>query len=246
MERPLLVGMTTDYAPSDSDREARFFIKESYVDYLAGAGARVVLLPFSVRFAPADWDFLDGIVLSGSGPDIPPHFYREKQTHFPGEWMDPRRVELELSLLALSEEKKVPVLGICGGFQTMNVYRGGSLFQDLPSERPGPVHHRDRLHAADLTGYLREIAGAGQATVNSFHHQGIKRVGKDLEVIATSPEDGLIEGVRDGRHPFFLGVQWHPERMDREDPVSRALLAAFIEACQRARGSREDSPSRDA
>lgn len=235
MERPLLIGITTDYEPSESNRGARFFLKESYVTYFSTPHSMVLLLPFSGAANPEELDFLDGFVLSGSGPDIPPSYYGEDQRVFPGEWMDPRRVNLELSILSRAEEAGAPLFGICGGFQTMNVARGGSLIQDLPTERPGPVLHQESTHRTVFSGFLKDLSGTGEATVNSFHHQGVKRVGTGLEVIGTSPEDNLVEAFRDPRHPFLLGVQWHPERMPPEDPVSRILRDSFFDACRNYR-----------
>ncbi len=235
MERPLLIGITTDYAPSETNREARFFLKESYVTYFSSPVSRVLLLPFSGVSNPDELSFLDGLVLSGSGPDIPPSYYGEDQTFFPGLWMDPRRVDLELSLLSHAEEAEIPLFGICGGFQTMNIHRGGTLVQDIPTERPGPVIHQESSHQAFFSGYLQDLAKTEEALVNSFHHQGIKQVGKGLEVIGTSPDDGLVEAFRDGAYPFFLGVQWHPERMPPNDGVSRILREEFFDACRRYR-----------
>ncbi len=235
MGRPLLIGITTDYEPSESDRGARFFLKESYVTYFSTPHSMVLLLPFSATADPDELDFLDGFVLSGSGPDIPPSFYGEEQRVFPGDWMDPRRVNLELSILSWAEKAGAPLFGICGGFQTMNVSRGGSLIQDLPMEGPGPIRHQGSTHKAVFSGFLKDLSGRGEATVNSFHHQGVKRVGAGLEVIGVSTEDNLVEAFRDPSHPFLLGVQWHPERMPPEDPVSRILRDSFFDACQRYR-----------
>ena len=146
--------------------------------------------------------------------------------------MDPRRVNLELSILSRAEKAGVPLFGICGGFQTINVSRGGSLIQDLPMERPGPIRHQGSSHKAVFSGFLKDLSGRGEATVNSFHHQGVKRVGSGLEVIGVSTEDNLVEAFRDPSHPFLLGVQWHPERMPPEDPVSRILRDSFFDACR--------------
>ncbi len=241
MGQPLLIGITTDYAPSEPNREARFFLKESYVTYFSTPESRVLLLPFSGILDPDELNFLDGFVLSGSGPDIPPAYYGEEQTFFPGEWMDGRRVNLELSLLSHAETWDMPLFGICGGFQSMNVFRGGTLIQDIPTERPGPVTHQKSSHRAVFSGYLRDLAKTDEALVNSFHHQGIKRIGRGLEVIGTSPEDGLVEAIRDADHPFFLGVQWHPERMPPHDGVSRILREEFFAACRRYREEKKKS-----
>ncbi|MGC8528820.1 MAG: gamma-glutamyl-gamma-aminobutyrate hydrolase family protein [Leptospirillia bacterium] len=235
MGRPLIIGITTDYEPSESNRGARFFLKESYVTYFSTPDSTVLLLPFSGNVTPENFDFLDGVVLSGSGPDIPPSYYGEEQRVFPGKWMDPGRVDLELSILSWAEKADIPLFGICGGFQTINVSRGGSLIQDLPTETPGQVSHQESMHRAVFSDFLKELSGMGESMVNSFHHQGVKRMGTGLEVIGISPEDNLVEAFRDPKHPFLLGVQWHPERMAPEDSLSQILRDSFFDACRRYR-----------
>lgn len=246
----LLIGITTDYALAEPGRDARFFLKSSYVNYFLNGGAQVVLLPFSRFFDPEAWTFLDGIVLSGSGPDIPPHFYGTSQKFFPGTWMVEDRVNFEFSLLGLCESIRMPVLGICGGFQTMNVYRGGSLIQDIPTMTRSPVNHQESEHPVDIrlpwpegekvdkSSGPSEESPVREMKVNSFHHQGIDRVGSNLDILAVSKEDQLVEGFHDPRHPFFAGVQWHPERMPEEDPLSQSLRKAFLESCLTFRKSR--------
>ncbi|MDA8111843.1 MAG: gamma-glutamyl-gamma-aminobutyrate hydrolase family protein [Nitrospiraceae bacterium] len=239
----LLIGITTDYAPAELGRDPRYFLKISYVSYFRDGGARVILLPSIHPLPSDDWNFLDGVVLSGSGPDIPPHFYNEEKTWLPGNWMTEERVNFEFSLLVLSERKGMPLFGICGGFQTMNVFRGGTLVQDLATMRPEGVAHQESEHPVTLGQHWAGLAvKEGESLnkkvlVNSFHHQGVNQLGRGLEVEAVS-EDSLVEGFRDPDHPFFAGVQWHPERMPAMDPFSRILRDDFLKACRDYRNSR--------
>lgn len=163
-------------------------------------------------------DQLDGIVLQG-GTDISPESYGEQPI---GDWRGDRyRDEYELKILDYAIRTSKPVLGICRGFQLMNVYFGGSLYQDIPSQVPGSGAHRSaeqydkinhpiRLQSETLLerlyGHIR------QPLVNTVHHQGIKELGGNLDVYARS-EDGFIEAFGYNKEPEgkVMGVQWHPE-----------------------------------
>ena len=163
---------------------------------------------------------MDGLVLQG-GSDICPETYganylnREK---WPG---DPFRDCYELKILDEAICNNKPVLGICRGCQLINVYFGGTLYQDLATEQEGLTRHRDAglydkvSHVIDFRPGLLADIYRSQSTkrVNSVHHQGIKDLGKDLRIEACCSEDGLIEAVsyKDLKKRFVLGVQWHPE-----------------------------------
>ncbi|MGC9163653.1 MAG: gamma-glutamyl-gamma-aminobutyrate hydrolase family protein [Thiomonas sp.] len=164
-------------------------------------------------------DALDGLILQG-GADMSPHSYGEEPLK--PEWAgDPVRDGYEMELLHEFIEVRKPVLGICRGAQLINVAMGGTLYQDLPTQKPGPVQHLseayDRhFHAVRFTegGLLARLyAQADPATLHvvSVHHQGIRTLGRDLAVDAICPEDGLPEAIRGTGRNFLLGLQWHPE-----------------------------------
>jgi putative glutamine amidotransferase len=136
------------------------------------------------------------------------------------------------------------VLAICRGVQLLNVALGGTLYQDLPSQREGdllheqdaPVGHRWH-HASVLPGSgLETIFGTRELFINSFHHQGIDELAPSLKPVVWA-EDGLVEGVEGRDHPWLYGVQWHPERgeagssADERDP-DRRLFSAFVQAAR--------------
>ena len=225
-DRPLLIGITSDYEPEKTGHHARFFLKEAYVRYISDSGAVPIILPSTLDLPVEVWSMLDGLVLSGSGLDISPDSYGQVRTFWANTLMSDRRVKTEMALLKLFEEIRKPVLGICGGFQMMNVYRNGTLLEDLPTSGRSKIEHQESRHALQLAkepGWLPEEV----PPVNSFHHQGLDRIGEDLEIFARSP-DGIIEGIIDSRLPFFLGVQWHPERQT-DHPLSRIILERFLE-----------------
>ncbi|MBQ9307235.1 MAG: gamma-glutamyl-gamma-aminobutyrate hydrolase family protein, partial [Clostridia bacterium] len=213
-------------------------IHHGYADGVLKAGALPVMLPLT-----DDEDVLeeyiarcDGFLFAG-GPDVDPAYYNETVHPKCGRITAPRdtlEIRLMRSLLALQK----PVLGICRGIQVMNVVMGGTLYQDLNSEYADvQCEHMQRLeeyvpvHRVDVTPHsrLHEITGNTSLTVNSLHHQAVKTVGKGLTVCAVS-EDGLVEGLEVEGHPFFLGVQWHPERMFTRDSASLALFEGLIQA----------------
>jgi len=144
----------------------------------------------------------------------------------------------ELALFAAARQRGLPILGVCRGIQVVNVAMGGTLYQDLPSERPGPVDHNppaarsDRSHAVRLLPGSRAAAALGRdrVAVNSFHHQAVKDLAPGL-VASGWTEDGLIEAVETGEgEPWLLAVQWHPEEMHAEarapeHGLFRALVA---------------------
>jgi putative glutamine amidotransferase len=143
---------------------------------------------------------------------------------------------MDMMLLQAAELRALPVLAICFGIQSLNVYRGGTLIQDIATEVVAALKHmqegdfRRRSHAVNITedSLLAKLAGSTKALVNSHHHQAIDVVGRDLEPIAWAA-DGVIEAVIDPRPgQFVLGVQWHPEVAWQDDSLSQAIFGHFI------------------
>ncbi len=181
---------------------------------------------------------LDGIFFTGSPSNVEPHHYEGTPSE-PGTLHDPARDATTLPLIRKAVAAGIPVLGVCRGFQEMNVAFGGTLHQKV-HEVPGYRDHRDDTtqplevqyapaHEVILErgGLLWPMAGADRIQVNSLHSQGIARLAPDLVVEARAP-DGLIEAfhVR-GAQRFAVAVQWHPEWQVMSNPFSRALFAAF-------------------
>ena len=180
----------------------------------------------------------DGLVLSGGG-DIAPSRYGEEPVPELVEVI-PARDAMELRAVEVALEKGIPILGICRGMQLLNVYFGGTLYQDLSTQYPdamghqqsapwGEHHHRvrctegSRLHDA--------LADCQPLRINSFHHQAIKDLAPSL-VCTAKAEDGLIEGVESTEHEWVVGVQWHPERHEAEasaDDPNLRVMNAFAE-----------------
>jgi len=209
-----------------------------YVDAVIWAGGLPVMIP---TFAPLpvvqDYrDRLGGILLPGSPTDMDPAIFGEERHPKLGKLL-PERDALDFFLLEYGEIKRLPILGICFGAQSLNVFRGGKLIQDIPSIVPSAVAHDDHgepshpaRHPVELAkgSLLARLAGADVMDVNSFHHQAIAEVGKNLRVVARA-SDGVIEGVEDTTGKFFVGVQWHPERGFHDDAFAKALFTAFVE-----------------
>jgi putative glutamine amidotransferase len=207
------------------------------------AGAVPLLIPSLAEELGFDelLERLDGLVFTGSPSNVEPHRYQGPPSE-PGTLHDPARDATTLPLIRKAVGAGVPVLGICRGFQEMNVAFGGTLHQKL-HEVPGYLDHRDDeaqpldvqygpAHEVLLEqgGLLRSLTNADRVEVNSLHSQGIDRLGAELAVEARAP-DGVIEAfrVRDARR-FALAVQWHPEWKAMANPFSRALFAAFGQA----------------
>jgi putative glutamine amidotransferase len=211
---------------------------------LDAAGAVPLLIPSLAEELRFDelLERLDGMLFTGSPSNVEPHQYQGRPSE-PGTLHDPARDATTLPLIRRAVGAGVPVLGICRGFQEMNVAFGGTLHQKL-HELPGNLDHRDDetqplevqygpAHEVTLEpdGVLRALPGAAaRVRVNSLHSQGIDRLGEELAVEARAP-DGVIEAfrVRDARR-FALAVQWHPEWQVMSNPFSRALFATFGEA----------------
>ncbi len=179
-----------------------------------------------------------GVVLSG-GEDVHPRFYGQAEYVKYCDTIDERRDDFEWRVLEQTEYEGIPLLGICRGLQMANVFFGGTLMPDLPSF--GKYNHsrfsdRDRYHpiTVDPTSQLSTILGSSAGEINSAHHQSAALVGKGLVANALSP-DGVIEGLerRDHGKPYFLLVQWHPERMTKpENPFAANIKSSFLAAAR--------------
>ncbi|MBE0688568.1 MAG: gamma-glutamyl-gamma-aminobutyrate hydrolase family protein [Anaerolineae bacterium] len=180
---------------------------------------------------------LEGVLLPGGG-DVDPKYYGELPHPKLGK-LDPARDEIELMLVRWAVHDNVPLFGICRGHQVLNVALGGTLVQDLPSERPTALPHDQpdelprnrRAHNVDLndTSRLGTVIGDHHPQVNSLHHQAVANLGPGVRVTAYSP-DGVIEGLEIHELDFALSVQWHPEDLAGEDAAMLRLFASFIEA----------------
>lgn len=234
------IGSDVEVTPGDRDRAAVYL---TYVESIKRAGAIPVLIPPQPESAADVLEHLDGLLLAG-GADCDPAAYEEERHPTVVAPMDARRQGNDLTLARLAREQGIPTLGICLGMQVMNVAAGGSLIQDIGSEVSTTIQHESEPDARVRHGVtvraesaLARILGETELQVNSSHHQAVKRVGAGLSVTASAP-DGVVEALEDPAHPFYVGVQWHPEDMSGEGSAG-LLFAAFVAAC-RARGERDD------
>lgn len=238
------IGITPDVStPTAEQPLTRYELKTSYADAVFRAGGLPFILPYTDdRFAIDQYlDRVSGVLITGGAFDIPPEAYGEAAKEGMGP-TKPVRTSFETELLRSALARNLPVLGICGGMQLLNVHLGGTLFQDiareLPTARPHEQTH-DRTHpqhpidVKDGT-LLADCVGKGQLMVNSTHHQAVKTVGPKLVISAVAP-DGVVEAIESKGHPFAVGVQWHPELLLESIPLHLGLYRAFV---SRARESR--------
>lgn len=201
------------------------------------AGAEACWLPWST--APEDWqawaEKYDGFLFTGGG-DMDPKYYGQAMDARCGV-PNPKRDEMEMGLILKVLSIKKPILGICRGFQTINIALGGTLYQDLPLFAEGHSDDAGRdtpSHPAEIFPgtKLAEILGAGEIMTNSVHHQAVNRVGRELSISARS-RDGIAEGLESPKWPFLLGVQFHPEATAGEDPRMQGIFDAFVAAARK-------------
>ena len=218
-----------------------FSLARTYIRAVTQSGGAPFIIP---PHTPEDrlraiFERIDGLLISGGG-DIAPKFYRDVDSGLL--WrVDENRDETELYLARWAMSTGLPVLGICRGIQLLNVAAGGTLVQDINTMVGTDITHShvdgssmSRIsHTVEIEtdNRLAGIFGAGELAVNSAHHQAVKGLGEELIITARAP-DGIIEGIEASEHPFYLGVQWHPEALVEEHPEMRELFRALVKASQ--------------
>lgn len=243
MGKPL-IGITPDFNPGNREdmggKEPTYFLRARYLQAVQDAGGVPLVLPLVRGLTQQDHllQRLDGLLVTGSGSDLAPELYGERQK-YPFGRMSEERAQLELGLSKLAFRHALPTLGICGGMQSMTVALGGTLIQDIPSQLVTKIQHRPKKSATKIAhqihiepnSLLRCITKKSGIPVNSSHHQSVKSVPSSLQVTAVAP-DGVIEAIEASTHPFWLGVQWHPEYLYRQDATQKRIFFAFIKAAR--------------
>ncbi|HKF48752.1 MAG TPA: gamma-glutamyl-gamma-aminobutyrate hydrolase family protein [Terracidiphilus sp.] len=210
-----------------------------YMEALEAAGAKAIIVPLDARpdRVARLLQGTQGVLLPGSRYDVDPERYGEERIPACGE-ADPARTAADELLLQDAFNLRKPILAICQGIQSLNVWRGGTLIQDLAGSGKTAVNHApgrtvNEAHAVELSVESRLSGmvspGPGPVMVNSSHHQALKVVGDNLRVTAVSPVDKVVEAVElDAPDHFVVGVQWHPERTYTVSALSRALFESLV------------------
>lgn len=225
--------------PLYDDEKDSIWMLQGYFDALKAAGAIPVMLPLHLEENEFEQikGFFDGWLFTG-GHDVNPKVYCEKVSEKCGTFNDDRdKLERMVFNSAMAEDK--PVLGICRGIQIINAFMGGTLYQDLDSERKSSVEHHmvppyDRKqHSVSIVNNtpLFDLLNKDEIGVNSYHHQAIKKLSNGLQAMAVS-EDGLVEAVYSPDKSFLWAVQWHPEFSYMTDDNSMKILNSFAKACK--------------
>jgi putative glutamine amidotransferase len=238
-DRPLVLISTGTNVVDLGLRRENVVTGRNYAQAVLAEGGLPMLA--AVVDAAAATDYVaraDALLLSG-GADVDPARFGQPPHPDLG-IVDPERDAFEIALYLAAREAGKPVLGVCRGIQLINVAEGGSLHQHLPAlgggvqhsqaDKGGRPHHRVTLAAGSR---LSAAFGAPAAFVNTYHHQGLDRLGSGLRPVAHA-EDGLVEAVEATSGAWLLGVQWHPEMSYADFPAQRAPFAAFLEACRGA------------
>lgn len=223
--------------PLWDDEKDSIWMLPGYMDGIGQAGAIPIIFPFSDDKEELSrlLDMCDGVLFTG-GQDVTPEMYSEKAMEGLVSCCQ-KRDNMERLVLKISMEKDKSILGICRGIQFINAALGGSLYQDLSIQHPSSVEHHQHppydkpIHEVILINDspLQNSLEVDRLQVNSYHHQAVKEVAPQLQVMATSP-DGLVEALYMPTQKFLWAVQWHPEFSYKTDMYSRKIFKSFIES----------------
>lgn len=230
-----VIGINCDY--EEEGKQPYSFTYRNYIDAVLAAYGIPLLLPIMKDKNDVELTLkrIDGLLLTG-GNDVPPQRYREER-HEKTVSVHPDKDISDNLLVCIAMQMGKPILAICYGTQLVNVVLGGTLIQDIPSERISPIVHKDlqnSQHCHSVTveknTLLYKTIRTDCIETNTVHHQAIKRLGEGLKDTAHT-SDGIIEAIELGDYPFFIGVQWHPERMI-DHPCHAALFNGLVHASQ--------------
>jgi putative glutamine amidotransferase len=232
LSRRPVIGIT----PEELDARGNIILPREYADAVARAGGLPLILPIWQGNPAELLACCHGLILAG-GSDVDPALYGE-EGHPAIYGVDRVRDDAEVALVHLALAQQMPTLAICRGAQVLNVALGGTLHAHLPDLPGSTIAHRAEpyggvTHAVALESgtHLARILGAGGGAPVSWHHQAIDRLGTGLRVAAHA-DDGCVEAVELPDHPWFVGVQWHPELSAGQDAVQQHLFDALVEACR--------------
>lgn len=239
------IGITCDLGarnfPEAPRERPRHLLMDAYVEAVLKAGGAPLLLPAveDERAGAAALEGVDGLIISGNACDIDPALYGEERLPACNP-PNPRREAAEMASCRAAMARDMPVLGICGGMQVLNVAAGGALWQDIPSQIEGALPHAPKnpdkntyvFHEVEVEdSILREILGSA-SEVNSHHHQSAREAGPGVRVSARTA-DGVVEAIECPSHRFVVGVQWHPESMSAygsaDGEGAGRLFARFVD-----------------
>ncbi len=232
---PPVVGITLDSEPAGGwSKYPWYAVRQNYCAAVIEAGGLPVLLPHEPAEAEAYLARIDALLVTGGAFDLDPALFGATTRHATVRTKD-RRTAFEAAITRGALARDLPLLGICGGQQLLNVVLGGTLIQHIPDEvenalaheQPNPRHEAGHPVALQGGSLLQTICGAMELPVNSAHHQAVKAVGPGVTVSAVAP-DGVVEGIEAPDYRFCLGVQWHPEYA--VSPGDSAIFRAFVAA----------------
>lgn len=231
-----LIGISLDSESKPTYSKFPWYaLRENYTDTFINAGATTLGLPHDLNAVEHYLALLSGVVITGGAFDISPELYGEMLTPVARERLKPKRTDFEIALLKGALARNMPILGICGGEQLLNVVLGGTLIQHIPDEVPDALKHLQSYdasytaHRVEITPntLLHRLVGTTSIDVNTSHHQAVKAV-RDPVIISARAPDGIIEAIELPDHPFCLGVQWHPEFHSTE--YDKQIIAGFVAA----------------
>jgi putative glutamine amidotransferase len=236
------IGMPAQMDPGGSKQ----YLNREYPDAVTAAGGVPIIVPLSETASSIESiaEQMDGILLTGSNSDLDPSLYNAVRLDSCGP-VQPLRDRMDFFLMEIAVKRRLPVLAICYGMQSLNVFFGGSLIQDINASIDTSIEHNKPRskdmpnHPIDIVpeSVLESLAGGDEAMVNSTHHQAVERPGEGLDVTAYAP-DGIVESVcGSNRSHWILGVQWHPESMFAGDDFSRKIFDEFLAHCRVMRGT---------
>ncbi len=229
------IGITLDCEPAGGWSKMPWYaVRQNYCDAVAKAGGLPLVLPHEPDLSQAYLDTLDGLLVTGGAFDVDPALFGAASKHATVTTKD-RRTAFEYAMVKGALARDLPILGICGGEQLLNVVLGGTLHQHIPDEIPGALAHEqpnprtEPGHAVAIEPgtLLHRTVGCATMHVNSAHHQAVKDVGPGVRINARAP-DGVVEGIELPGKRFCLGVEWHPEYAI--DPGDDLIFAAFVKA----------------
>ncbi len=231
-----LIGITLDHETDQKYSEFPYYaLRENYISSVKQAGGEAILLPHHPEMVDKFSSIIDGLIITGGNFDISPELYGVSETHAATSLKE-QRTNFEWAITKQAAQQDLPILGICGGMQLLNVIFGGTLIQHIPDTIPNALEHEAKpynqtAHAIEITAnsLLADYNNGNlTAAVNSSHHQAAEQVPQDFIISATAP-DGVIEAIEQPDYKFMVGVQWHPEYLITD--LDKNIFSKFVAAC---------------